>query len=417
MRPTTAALASTVRRAAWAAGSTLVMAALLAQAPASAQSLRPDAQDVREIKTRFQNSGLASADVKIAADGRVELIGDYQDRNEVQVAFSLAQQVVGVKWVAPTTPENVQYPIENSVELFRQAMRKGKLPSALPAAAGRVGKYAVVVGVKDFQDRHIQRLAYSARDAELFRDFLVSADGGRFPQQNVTLLTDRQATKRNIEAALDQVARRAQPGDIVVVYFSTHGTPLNDRANMGIVAYDTEVTPRHKIFHTSVSDEKLSSFIDSLRQSQVMIVLDTCYSGMAFAKVPGFLATGAKDLFVEEDRHMVQGIPQQSLQNLAVGGKDSIAVGAAEAGQPAAAQGATKILVSASDATQKSWESERLKNGFFTYHFIQGLKARRNVAGAYDYAKPVVMQEVQREKKQVQTPQAVFIPSQANIEM
>ena len=387
-------------------GTTTILLIFLSHA--HAQSVYPDRQDLQEIRTLFKQNGLTAADVKFAPDRRIELIGGYVDRSAVQIAFSLAQQVVGVRRVAPTTPQNIEFPVSNSADTFKRFLKK---PQAQPIPGSSPQKYAVIVGVKEFRDKGIQSLAYSTRDAEALRDYLISPKGGNFSAADITLLEDQAATKKGIETALDTVAAKVRPGDTVIVYFSTHGTPLNDRANMGIVAYDTEVKPRYRIFHTSVSDEKISGFLELVKNANVMIVLDTCYSGMAFSKVPGFLASGAKDLFVEEDRATVQGVPQSSLMNLGTGGKDLVLA------QPGGIQPGVKILVSASNANQRSWESEKLQNGFFTYHFIEGLRTKRNVADAYGYAKPVVMQEVQREKQQEQTPQAVFIPQDANIRM
>src|SRR5512139_373411 len=40
--------------------------------------------------------------------GRVQLKGEYNDEAEVDRAFSLAQTVVGIRWVSPVTPENIK---------------------------------------------------------------------------------------------------------------------------------------------------------------------------------------------------------------------------------------------------------------------------------------------------------------------
>jgi hypothetical protein len=376
-----------------------------------AQTTLPDAGDLEVIRTRLLQAGLSGANVRLADDGRVELVGSYETRREVQTAFSIAQQAVGVSRVAPTTPDNIRFPIDNSAQLIREALAMSRVTTT---PVNRVPqRFALVVGVKEFRDRRIHPLTYTVRDAQAFHSFLQSSDGGNFPRENITMLVDRSATVASIGKAMDDIVHRARRGDTVVLYFSTHGTPLNDRSNMGIVAYDTEVIPRERIFFTSVSDDKISAFVRMLPGVNVMIVMDTCYSGMAFSKVPGFLASGAKDLYVEEDKELIQGVPATSLYYLGSGGNRS----AQSLPHPATSDTSARILISASDGHQRSWESAHLKNSFFTYHFLQGLKLRRNVAAAYEYAKPVVIREVQREKKQQQTPQAVFLPAEANIEM
>ena len=62
-------------------------------------------------------------------------------------------------------------------------------------------------------------------------------------------------------------------------------------------------------------------------------------------------------------------------------------------------EGWGKVLVSASSANEKSWESEKLRQSYFTFYFIEGLnKNRGSLKEAFFYAKPVVNQKVQQEK-------------------
>jgi uncharacterized caspase-like protein len=187
---------------------------------------------------------------------------------------------------------------------------------------------------------------------------------------------------------------------------------------MNIVLYDTRIEPRHDIFLTSLTDDKLTQTIRALEATRLLIVLDTCYSGAAYAKVPGFLASGAKDLFVEEDREAVQGVPSSSLNYLARGGKDLV-VESAQTTQRGVSvtTPSAKILISASDASEKSWESEQLRNSFFTYYLLDGIKRHANVRDAYAYAKPAVGTAVQREKAATQTPQAVFLPADVDFQL
>ena len=72
-------------------------------------------------------------------------------------------------------------------------------------------------------------------------------------------------------------------------------------------------------------------------------------------------------------------------------------------------QGWGKVLISASDAGERSWESDQLRNSIFTHYFLQGLvRTRGSVKAAFEYSRPLVQQQVQREKGRdiVQNPQA-----------
>jgi hypothetical protein len=71
----------------------------------------------------------------------------------------------------------------------------------------------------------------------------------------------------------------------------------------------------------------------------------------------------------------------------------------ASAAAPSAVGGWGKVLISASDAGERSWESDQLRNSVFTRYLIEGLRANRGyVKEAFDYARPLVRDQVKREK-------------------
>lgn len=369
-----------------------------------AAAAAPDEQDIRDIRSRFLTERLLQATAEIGPDGRVRLTGQYKDRAEVQIAFSVAQQVVGVKWVAPTTPENVRYPgTEGMRQAMLDAMRKSKRTSSGTSTRPAVN-HALVVGVgMQYQNRDIPPIPNAGDDAKAFHTFL----GARgFRRDNVKLLLESEATKENVSKTLKELEQQVQDADTVVLYFSSHGTKPNDLGNTGIVLYDTEIAKSKSWWNpkTVVQDDDIKRFIEAVSPARVMVVLDVCYSGGAFAKIPGFLATSSssKDLFVEESNFST-GVSQTNLAYLA--------------GSQAAQE---KILIAASGPGEKSWNSGELKNGYFTYYFLQELNGKGDVQRAFESAKPIIRNEV-REKvsaeqgKEVnQTPQATFIPAAAN---
>ena len=408
-------------RAARALALGLILTLTLTQRAALARP--PDAAEVSTIRERLLAAGLPSAQVQQGSDGRVTLAGNYRDRAEVLTAFSIAQQVVGVTWVAPTTPENIKYPFDNALNKFCAALGTCK-PAAAPGRAARPpadaprqsasstppNKFALVVGVGEFESLPRSAwLRYTERDARLVYDYLIDPRGAAFPRGNVTLLTNQQASRAAIEAAMDRIAESAQPDDLVVLYVSSHGTPPNDRGTMQIVTYDTQLRPRERSFLTSLTDDTVASFAQRLGKARLVAILDTCYSGAAFEKVPGFLATGAKDLRLDEERDLVVGMSGKSLHLMATGAKDLKFEDELHHLPPPENQG-PRVLISASDAGQKAWESDRLRHSFFTYHLVDALRRHADIEKAYLAAKPVVSAEVKKDKGQSQTPQAVFMP-------
>jgi hypothetical protein len=92
-------------------------------------------------------------------------------------------------------------------------------PAALADAAGR----AVVVGIDYYPGVTLDRPLTQARaDAVRFRDHLIARRG--FAPENVTLLTDEQATAGAIfDALLQELVAGTQPGDQAVFYFAGLG--------------------------------------------------------------------------------------------------------------------------------------------------------------------------------------------------
>ncbi len=367
----------------------------------------PSFDDVRVIKSRFAQENLRSASVEFASDGRLKLTGQFRDRAEVQLAFALAQQVVGVKWIAPTTPENVRYPgTENMKSDILAALggsKNPKRPLIATAAAVAGERFALVVGVGTYAMKGITPIPNAGDDAKAIVNFLGTKN---FKRENLTFLLEDQATKQNVSKAMRELEARVGPNDSVVLYFSTHGAPPNELGNMSIVMHDTNVDPKRKFvdYKTTLQDDDLKRFIEAVSPARVVVILDVCYSGAAFVKVPGVLASTSKDLFVEES-NFATGVSQKNLSYLA-GSK----------------QEQEKILISASGPDEKSWNSPTLKHGYFTYYFIDELKGKGDVQQAYLAAKPRVQSDIQRVVRAErndptinQTPQATFIPDSATL--
>jgi hypothetical protein len=366
-----------------------------------AATAAPTLDDINLIKARFAQEKLGSASVEFASDGRIRLTGQYRDRAEVQLAFTLAQQLAGVRWIAPTTPENVRYPGTESMAQDIKAKLRATRPRSTTAAPTEGDRHALVVGVGKYVDQ-IPPIVNAGDDAKAFFNFLGTKN---FTREHMQLLLEDQATKQNVALAMLDLQNRVKPNDTIVLFFSTHGSPPNDLGNVSVILHDTRVDQKRKWLDpkTTLQDDDIKQFIERVSPARVMVVLDVCYSGAAFSKIPGFLASTSKDLFVEES-NFATGVDQRSLSYLA--------------GQR---QEQEKILIAASGPGEKSWNSASLKHGYFTYYFVEELKGKGDVQRAFLSAKPIVQEQVKRvvsaeRKTEVsQTPQATFIPEAANL--
>jgi hypothetical protein len=264
-------------------------------ATASAQSSPVTDVYINEINNQFQRNSIRTGFVGLDQHGRVQLKGEYGDEQEVDRAFSIAQTVVGVKWVSPVTPENIKVK-EWEKKLGGLFSRAGVLKPSVrgDAPIGPIrNRYALVVGVGQFKNG-ITPLQFSVKDARSFSDFLLSR--AAFPSNGVYFLADQNATRDNVVRYLSAIRNSAQEDDLVVVYMSSHGTPPDKFGGVYIVTYDTEVSPRERVWQTAVAETVLKDFVENLKARRLVMILDTCYSNGAYRQIPGFLPPGGKSL-------------------------------------------------------------------------------------------------------------------------
>lgn len=234
-------------------------------------------------------------------------------------------------------------------------------------------KHALVVGVGSFQDSRIPTLRYAAKDARDFARALVEQSG--FAPGSVRLLVDQLATRAGILGQLQEMITGTGPDDLAVLYFSSHGSPRQEAKGLGgigyLVTYDTNLD---RLWLDALEYQSLSEKVSLVPARRIVTFLDSCYSGQV-------QPPGAKQLFVEA------GIDEKTAQQFL--------------------SGEGTFLVTSSRADQRSWESDELKNSFFTYYIIEAMKAKplATLGETFDYFSSRVAQRVSQEKSAQQNPQ------------
>ena len=148
-------------------------------------------------------------------------------------------------------------------------------------------KWALVVGISLFRPEvGAERLQSAANDAQALGTLLRDPKVGRFPPNQVFVLTDEQATTANIKARLNTIATRAKPEDVVLTYMSTHGSSRTDdlRQVSYLYTHDTDVTSKDQIFGTALPMVEVSGIISTRCVAQrTVVIFDTCHSGSGLA--------------------------------------------------------------------------------------------------------------------------------------
>jgi hypothetical protein len=398
---------------------------------------KPDVEPVTqsemgEIRRAFQGIGLSQAEIVRGDDGRITLVGEYENRDAVETAFSAARAVVGVRRVAPTTPANIKYRLKGFDTAFASTVGKMMQKSASPAQPAassppptatpqQVAKRGprttgLIVGVGRYKYLPVENSLEGAdKDARDLYNLLVSPEGGSLPRDSIRLLVQEQATSVAVKSAMRELVENSQPGDTVIFFAATHGLP-NAMGKFDIVLHDTEfphkkVGSKDQILEfvitnrkTALSDEDFEGFASqlTLKGVRTVIVLDTCYSGKTFALIPGYLPTRTRSLSQhKKEAEYSTSLSQEAITELAQKAKDSKI---------------TRIVIVSASENEESMEAPNLGGGAFTQTYVLQLRKIHDFADAFDQTKPAVIR-IARTVGHTQTPRMLVVPEDAVTKM
>ncbi len=225
-------------------------------------------------------------------------------------------------------------------------------------------KWALVVGISKFETDKIPTLKYSTKDARDFYNYLVKE--ANFQPSHVRMLLDEKATRRRIISELGNrfLARLAQPGDLIVLFFSTHGSPsqMDLRGKSYLVTYDSDP---EDLDATGIGMQEVNEKIHNrVLSDRVVLVLDACHSGSSDPNAKGM--------------HRVGNMDAQAL-----------------------AEGSGQLVICSSRPEEQSWESKRYQNGVFTRNLLEALRTSSGkvpLGAAFEKAQQLVETEVREDR-------------------
>jgi caspase domain-containing protein len=193
------------------------------------------------------------------------------------------------------------------------------LTAAVVSARGGV-RHAFLVGIDDYEgppgnllkgaaDRGWRDLEGAVNDVHLVREMLVARYG--FAAREIAALTDRAATRAAILRGIEtHLVRQAGPGDVVLFYFSGHGSQVrNSRSDEPDGRDETLVPADSRAGAPDIRDKELRRLFNRIldRGARLTVVVDTCHSG----SVARGLASGELSRGVDLDpRDVADGSPQ-----------------------------------------------------------------------------------------------------------
>jgi hypothetical protein len=154
-----------------------------------------------------------------------------------------------------------------------------------------MAKRAVCVGIDDYPGVE-NDLGGCVNDARAWAELLVELCG--FPQGEVRLILNGEATKRNILSALDELVGGGRGGDVLAFIYSGHGTWVPDRGPKDEAdGRDEALVPCEADFERLILDDDIRACLDRIAAGVAFtFIADSCYSGTVTRFLPGPARSG-----------------------------------------------------------------------------------------------------------------------------
>ncbi len=254
-------------------------------------------------------------------------------------------------------------------------------------------RFALLIGVEEYQDSRISRFNHAATDARALADALAQSAG--FKREQITLLAssepaERQPTRSAILRHLVGLQGRVTQDGLLLVFFAGHAIERDGKAYLlpsDALANDTSL-----LRETAVSVDRFKELIRATEAGQVVLMFD------AFRQQPIAGAASSDNPLTE---HFTREVGFDTNK------REATAFAA----------------LFASSAGQRAYESQSKKQGYFASALIEAMKGRaanrqREVTFSelVKFLQTAVPQETQRDLGQnaQQRPQAVVEGYQAD---
>lgn len=230
---------------------------------------------------------------------------------------------------------------------------------------GDENNFAFLIGIQDYEN--LPAADYAERDASAMRTHLLALS---YPERNIILLTGKSAGRASIEKYLESwLPRNLNEKSRLFVYFSGLGATSVKDGGAYLVPWDGD--PQY-LESTGYPLKEFYRALDSLKAKQVVVAMDTCFSG-----------AGGRSVIAKGTRPLVSTVDTR------VAGSGKLLVLAASAGDEAA-------------GTQ-----DAQGHGLFTYQLLKALndaKGDATVKQLFDALTPRV-RDTARGQNRDQTPQ------------
>ena len=266
---------------------------------------------------------------RVASSGAAKL-GDTRQEWEIQLP-------PGKHQIAVQAESAVSKGLSTNVEVIAIAER-ALVSEDQPESASQLALpslYVLAIGISDYEKDDL-KLNYAARDAEILSKTLQTSSKSLFKKIEVKLLTNTQATRKEILQGMIWLSKQMTQHDIAVVMYAGHGSKDSHGKFYLVPAdYDGE-----DLFASGVSGEQVKAAVERL-PGKVLMLLDACHAG----SVGGDKRRAANSLTDDLVRDLVT---------------DDYGV----------------IVMCSAMGREFAHESEEVEHGYFTLALVEGLSGK-----------------------------------------
>lgn len=200
-------------------------------------------------------------------------------------------------------------------------------------------KYAILVGINEYEDSKLYPLKYAEKDCAKIREVLTDPKIGTFKPENVQTLCGKDVTIKKIQEVVNFIMG-LPPDAVVLFYFAGHSFYGGIGNDVYISTYDTSVDYLEANSDAGIKMNYLyERLFHQTRVQQLLLIMDCCFSG---ALVP---------------ESVVAGFPSFR------GGRKN------------------RYAILSSLGASPSYETDEHKGGSFTYYLVKGLRGEADASG------------------------------------
>ncbi len=183
--------------------------------------------------------------------------------------------------------------------------------------------WALIIGINKYEN--VQKLDFAADDAIAMKEILI--ESFNFPEDNISILLNEEATKDNIVKEFSNVVFKAQEGDRVLVFFAGHGDTI-ELPEGGQMGYLIPVNgDADNLYYSSIAMDELKRLSLMSKAKHMLYLVDACYGGIA--------TVGSRGLSTNTPNYIDKIVSDKARQVITAGGKGEQVIEKSEWGHSA----------------------------------------------------------------------------------